>query len=227
MRIIAIETSGRDGSLAALEGDAAGGTRVVREAEVTGPERTAQFLAPRLHELLEQVAWPAASIQLVSVAVGPGSFTGLRIGVTTAKTLAYAVGAEVIGVNSLAVIARQAPATASPLWVVMDAQRQELFAAKFVDGQMSGDVLVVPQKDWLAELQSGDAVTGPGLKRLRASLTDKVTVVNESRWQPIAAAVGEIGWRDYQTGRRDDLWTLLPQYYRRSAAEEKRDLETP
>jgi tRNA threonylcarbamoyl adenosine modification protein YeaZ len=84
-----------------------------------------------LKELLHEVDWCVESINLVVVAVGPGSFTGLRIGVTTAKTLAYAVGAEVIGVNTLAVIASQAPRSDTPLWVVIDAQRGELFAAKF------------------------------------------------------------------------------------------------
>ena len=105
--------------------------RLVRGGVVTGHERTAQTLAPRLSELLRETDWPAGvdSTWWWSP-VGPGSFTGLRIGVTTAKTFAYAVGAEVIGVNTLAVIAEQAPRAAAPLWVVMDAQRQELFAAQ-------------------------------------------------------------------------------------------------
>jgi len=48
-----------------------------------------------------------------------------------------------------------------------------------------------------------------------------VGVVDESKWQPLAAAVGQLGWQEFQSGRRDDLWKLLPQYYRPSAAEEK------
>lgn len=225
MRMIAMETSGRDASLAALVVGDDGATQLVGEAAVAGPERTAQFLAPRLNELLQSVAWAANTIQLVSVAVGPGSFTGLRIGVTTAKTLAYAVGAEVIGVNSLAVIASQAPPGPEPIWAMMDAQRQELFAARFDGGRMIGDTVVVPQLQFLKMLSPGDRVTGPGLTRLRNTLSGQVTIVDPTLWQPMAASLGALAWRDYQAGRRDDLWQLMPEYYRKSAAEEKRDKE--
>jgi tRNA threonylcarbamoyladenosine biosynthesis protein TsaB len=235
MRILAIETSGRDASLALLEGGDGNGdgnrgdgdaARLVGEVAVTGPERTAQILAPRLSDLLQTAGWPTATIRLVVVAVGPGSFTGLRIGVTTAKTFAYAVGAEVIGVNTLAVIASQAPRSAAPLWVVMDAQRQELFTAKFdAERKLICATRILSQSEWLAALEPGDEVTGPGLRRLLLALPADVGVVDESKWVPMATAVGQLGWREYQTGRRDDLWQLLPKYYRASAAEEKRDKE--
>jgi tRNA threonylcarbamoyladenosine biosynthesis protein TsaB len=220
-RILAIETSGRDASVAVLEATG-GGARSLAQDILSGSERTATMLAPRLDKLLAGVGWPARSIEVIAVAVGPGSFTGLRIGVTTAKTLAYAVGAEVIGVSTLAAIAEQAPPAAAPLWVVMDAQRQELFAAKF-DGQprLSIATRIVAQSEWLASLEPGDFVTGPGLRRVLSALPIGVTVVHESLWQPLAATVGQIGWRDFQSGRREDVWTLVPQYFRRSAADEK------
>jgi hypothetical protein len=64
-------------------------------------------------------------------------------------------------------------------------------------------------------------VTGPGLYRLKSALPATVGVVDETKWSPMATAVGQLGWREYQAGRRDDLWKLLPRYYRASAAEEK------
>lgn len=225
MRILALETSGRDATLAALDGRAGAAAQPLAELAVVGPERTAQFLAPRTEELLRQVGWQPRDIELVAVAVGPGSFTGLRIGVTTAKTLAYAVGARVIGVNTLAAIAAQAPADAAPLWVVMDAQRQELFAAKF---DAARNLAVAPeiltQPAWQNLLQAGDHVTGPGLRRLRIDLPNGVHTVPHDAWQPMASTVGQLAWQDYQAGRRDDLWQLVPLYYRQSAAEEKRGL---
>ena len=189
--------------------------------------RTAQALAPLASDLLAKAQWPADSIELVAVAVGPGSFTGLRIGVTMAKTFAYAVGAEIIGVNTLEVVAEQARIDVGSLWAVMDAQRQELFAAKFVargelkPQAMAIETQVLSQADWLAALEPGDSVTGPGLRRMTAPLPPGVAVVDESLWQPMAATVGKIGWRDFQAGRRDDVWKLMPLYYRPSAAEEK------
>jgi len=229
MRIVAIETSGRYGSVAALWGEE-NGAQPLQQIALGGDQRTAQALAPALHELLAQVDWSPQSVELVAVAVGPGSFTGLRIGVTTAKAFAYAVGAEIIGVNTLAVMAAQAMSHESsshaPLWTILDAQRQELFVARFVGDEHGGfpvdcDASIVAQDAWLVQLQSGDRVIGPPLRTLKSKLPDGVVAMPEELWQPMATAVGRVGWRAYQSGRRDDVWKLAPHYFRLSAAEEK------
>ena len=224
-RILAIETSGRLGSVAALLGTALG-LELLSELSLTGTQRTAQALAPTLQQMLQKVGWAPASIGLVAVAIGPGSFTGLRIGVTTAKALAYSLGAEIIGVNTLDALAAQAPPSSAPLWAILDAQRQELFAAKFVsvdDGAMQSvrETAIVSQEHWLSQLQPGDRVIGPALSRLASRLPPGVESLAEDAWQPTASSVGKIAWREYQSGRRDDLWQLSPNYYRASAAEEK------
>jgi tRNA threonylcarbamoyladenosine biosynthesis protein TsaB len=224
-RIIAIETSGRHGSVALLWGDGEA-ARLIKQTELTGNERTAQSLAPALGELLNEVGWPMRSVELIAVAAGPGSFTGLRIGVTTAKTLAYATGAELVAVNTLEAIAAQIDSSPSPLWAIVDAQRQELFAAKF-EFDAAGwprplqETSIVPQETWLSGLEPGDHVMGPALRRLAARMPKGVTAVAQESWQPMAAAVGRVGWKRYRAGERTDLWQLVPNYYRASAAEEK------
>ena len=117
------------------------------------------------------MGWRPQDVQLVAVTQGPGSFTGLRVGVTAAKTMAYAVGAEVFAVNTLKVIAEQSPAGVQRVCAVLDAQRQQLFAADF---QRQADRLVEASgtriediADWLAGLSADTAVSGPGLARLR------------------------------------------------------------
>jgi tRNA threonylcarbamoyladenosine biosynthesis protein TsaB len=225
MNIIAIETSSRHATLAALVGDT-GQARLLRHSDLGGDRRTAQALAPALRDLLGDVGWPPQSVGLIAVAVGPGSFTGLRIGVTTAKTLAYAVGGEVVSVNTLVALAAQAPPPAGPLWAILDAQRQELFAARFENGSAEAgathcDTSIVSQEVWLGGLQPGECVTGAPLGRLAQRLPASVCAVAKEYWQPMAAAVGEVAWRAYQAGHRQDLWKLAPQYYRPSYAEEK------
>lgn len=224
-RILAIESSGRHASVAALYGDA-GGTRLIRQSLLSGNERTAQMLAPSTHQLLAAIEWSPKSVELVAVIVGPGSFTGLRIGVTTAKAFAYAIGAEVIGVNTLESLALQAGPAASPVWTILDAQRQELFAARLAvdnEANISTEVEthIVPQDEWLAELRPGDRVIGSALQRLQSRLPAGVESLPQSSWQPTAAAVGELAWKKYLTGERGDVWKLSPNYYRLSAAEEK------
>jgi tRNA threonylcarbamoyladenosine biosynthesis protein TsaB len=225
MRIVAIETSGDHGSVATLFGDAEA-PRLMGQAVLPASQRSAQSLAPALQQLLVKTGWPANSIELVVVAAGPGSFTGLRIGVTTAKTLAYATGAQVLGVNTLRVLAQQAEPLTGSLWTVMDAQRGEFFVAKFQSAgnggvEMVNQTSIVPKEVWLGSLRTGDRVTGPSLLRVLPLLPQGVGAVSEELWKPNASAVGRVGWHFYLAGCRDNVWKLLPQYYRPSAAEEK------
>jgi len=225
-RIVAIETSGRHGSVAILCGENYGEARLVGELVLSEQKRTAQSLAPALKELLKTAGWEPRTISLVAVLTGPGSFTGLRIGVTTAKTLAYACGAGIVGVNTLEAIAAQGPTSPAPLWTIADAQRQELIAARFVNdhgGQIRLDrpTAIVSQETWLESLRPGDRVSGPGLNRLAARLRDGIIALPKDLWHPMAATVGRLGWSAYVRGEIDDVWQMLPQYYRPSAAEEK------
>src|SRR5271163_2151267 len=95
-RILALETSELTGSVAA----AADGN-VLAELQLDPQQRSAQSLAPAIRALLAQVGWQPADIDLLAVTIGPGSFTGLRVGVATAKVFAYACGAEVLGISTL------------------------------------------------------------------------------------------------------------------------------
>jgi tRNA threonylcarbamoyladenosine biosynthesis protein TsaB len=220
LRILALESSGMSGEVALLEGD-----QVVCQQALAAGERTAQSLAPGVQAALDAAGWSPRDVELVAVTIGPGSFTGLRVGVTMAKTFAYAIGCEVLGVDTLQVIASQAPlAPGRQLWSVLDGQRGQLFAAKFAAGekhwQQVAAAHIIDADAWLASLGAGDLVTGSGLKRLLPKLAPD-SVISQELWEPQAATLGGLAWRDYQAGRRDDVWKLAPVYLRASAAEEK------
>jgi tRNA threonylcarbamoyladenosine biosynthesis protein TsaB len=164
----------------------------------------------------------------VAVTIGPGSFTGLRVGVTAAKTFAYATGCQCLGVDTLEVLAEQALALRQvncEVHAVLDAQRKELFLARFrpaEGGPMRlDDNRIVSIDGWLAALAPGTLVTGGGVERLLDWLPAGVIVAPPHVRQPQAVAVGRLAWRQYLAGRRDDLWKLAPKYLRLSAAEEK------
>jgi tRNA threonylcarbamoyladenosine biosynthesis protein TsaB len=227
MRILALETADRAGSVAALVAD-----QLLFETQLPAVGGSARTLAPALAELLAKVGWRPADVKLVAVARGPGSFTGLRVGVTAAKVFAYAVGAEVLGINTLEAIAERAPREpaearqAAALRVAIDAQRQQVFCATFRCGTVGELVEVEPvsiadEIAWLSSLKVGDAATGTALERLSPRIPAGVELVDKSLWAPTAAAVGRVAWRRYLTGERHDLWSLLPDYFRPSAAEEK------
>ncbi|MCA9143661.1 MAG: tRNA (adenosine(37)-N6)-threonylcarbamoyltransferase complex dimerization subunit type 1 TsaB [Planctomycetaceae bacterium] len=223
MRILALETSSSTGSVAALDGD-----QVIANVDLGKAQRTAQSLAPTVQAILRRVNWEPRDVQLVAVTEGPGSFTGLRAGVTTAKVFAYATGASVVAVNTLEVIAAQSSMVSCNLWAVMDAQRQQVFAAEFAVSDNGRPEPVIPTQIidndvWLEQLVTCNRVTGPGLSKLAKHLPHGVQVVSDAAWAPQAITLGHLAFLKHQSGARTDFWTLAPQYFRKSAAEEKFD----
>lgn len=221
MKILALETTEAIGTVATIED---GNLRC--EHRLAPDQRSAQSLAPGIKNILQEVGWKPAEVQLVAVSVGPGSFTGVRVGVTTAKTFAYSVGAEVLGINTLEVIAVRAPAEAQVLTAAVDAQRGQVVACLFHRGEGDWWKAVEPPqlldaKTWLESLASGTVVTGPVLRKLADRVPAHVAVLPHEFWVPTAAAVGLLAARDYAHGKRDDVWSLAPHYSRPSAAEEK------
>ncbi len=227
MRILAIETTSFTGSLALFEEDT-----LLAECQLPSQQRSAQSLAPTLQKFLAEQHCELSQLQLIAVAQGPGSFTGLRVGITTAKSLAYALGAEVLGVDTLAVLAHQAASgiagqTAGRWHAILDAQRNQLFAATFSRDSATAELRcisptqIVDLAPWLEQLCPGDYVVGPVLGKIAAQIPAGITCVDQSLWEPQAASVGHLAWQEYSAGRRDDLWKLAPHYHRLSAAEEK------
>jgi tRNA threonylcarbamoyladenosine biosynthesis protein TsaB len=222
MHILAIETSSAAGSVGALSD-----SNVLALLRLNTAQRGARSLAPALAELLRQVGWKPRDVQLIAVSVGPGSFTALRVGVTTAKTFAYAVSAEVIAVDTLEVIANQVAASAGEtVAAAIDAQRSDVYAARYrwlapFELECVAPPAIVAADVWLSQLQRNTIVTGPALDKLADKLPAEIRVAPFDARHPSAATVGQLAVAKYAAGQRDDLWRLVPRYLRKSAAEEK------
>ena len=226
MRILAIETVETTGSVALLDDDV-----LVAERQLDAKVRSAQSLAPGIADLLKEFHLRPTDVELVAVASGPGSFTGLRIGVTTAKVFAYATGGQVIGVGTMIAIASRVPADVPRFSVVLDAGRGELFVADF-SRQEGGTLLgnqttrLVGAERWIDELPPGTIVTGPGLVRWAQRIEPPATLIDRTLWAPTASAVGRVGWRNFADGGRTAVLELVPRYFRRTAAEEQWDRQS-
>jgi tRNA threonylcarbamoyladenosine biosynthesis protein TsaB len=189
--------------------------------------RHARDLAPAVAELLSAQGWKPHELDAVIVSRGPGSFTGLRVGLISAQALAYAAGCAVLAIDTFAAIARQAPADASTLAVLADAQQEQVYVQWFAradegsNWQAVTGLEVQSLDEFRARCGKETWVTGPGLHRYRSQLPSEVSVVEGEAWEPKPESVLEIGLARYRRGERDDLWKLEPLYARPSAAEQQ------
>jgi tRNA threonylcarbamoyladenosine biosynthesis protein TsaB len=225
LNVLALDTATSHAAVALAM--AAGAVHVVRP---DAQARHGRNLVPAIQQLLGQAGIEAAAIDLFAVGLGPGSYTGLRVGLTVAKMLAYAVNRPLVSFDSLEAIARNAPADALQVAVVGDAQRGDLYAADFAregPGQRLvrlGPTRIEPLAGWAARLAPGTFVLGPGLQieGIAAGVPPHARVLDasdEAHW-PDGRRLLTLARELWQGGQRDDPWFLEPLYLRRSAAED-------
>jgi tRNA threonylcarbamoyladenosine biosynthesis protein TsaB len=224
LNVLALDTSTPRAALAIAT--AAG---VVHAAETDPAPRHGRNLIPGVRDLLRAADLTPSDLDLIAVGLGPGSYTGLRIGVTAAKTLAYALGKPLMGFDSLEAVARNAPADALRVSVIADAQRGDLYTADFTRPDPSGPLLrtaptrIEASDDWVARLEPGTLVLGPGLERIGTPLPGAVRTADPAANRPQGRILLDLARDLWDSGRRDDPWFLEPLYLRRSAAEEQWD----
>jgi tRNA threonylcarbamoyladenosine biosynthesis protein TsaB len=219
-RVLVLETAGRVGQVALASGDA-----VLAEARLEEARRRASDLALTVAGLLNSQGWAARDLNAVVVGLGPGSYTGLRVGLASAKALAYATGTAFFGVETFAAVAAQTPAGVRNLTVVGDALQGKVFRHDFQrvnngGWEPAGQLSVVEVNQWLASLKPETWVSGPAAGTFDGRL-------------PAGVRLAEPGWReprpaDLLTAARTlpwavttDVWTAEPFYLRGSSAEEK------
>lgn len=218
--LLAVETSSSIGSIALMSD---GVLIAERQLGIAGP-RHAQTLVPELDRLLKELSLKADAIDAVAVSIGPGSFTGLRVGLVFAKTLAWLNNAPLIAVDTLQAIAQQALDAEQIVTAVCDAQRGELFAASYVLDEATGlrcrlnDIHVAQVSD----LASRHMVIGPLPSKLRDRVIADFEMCPEADGIPKASTVARIGTAMLRRSEFSRPETLEPVYVRVSYAEEKR-----
>ncbi|MBM4049719.1 MAG: tRNA (adenosine(37)-N6)-threonylcarbamoyltransferase complex dimerization subunit type 1 TsaB [Planctomycetes bacterium] len=245
MNLLAIETSGLIGSVALCRDDAVIFERSFQKGLIHGRE-----LMPAIKAGFDQVGWKPADMDLIALSIGPGSFTGLRVGVACAKTLAFALKKDVVAVPTLDVLAENAPADAPAVCPILDARREYVYAAIYeraevrdqkseVRGQESTiqnpkskiqnprrratALLCVPPAQLAALLPPRCLVFGDGATRYRDILAAREAVFGPEELSVAKArVVARLGLDLYRQGQKvANPHALTPLYLRRSEAEEK------
>ncbi len=227
LKVLAIETSSRAGSLAL----AVGGELVAVEEFQRNLRHVAELL-PAMKRATQRLGWRAEDLEEVYVSAGPGSFTGLRIGITVAKTLAMACQVRLVAVSSLEVIAANAPTQAANVAVVLDAKRGQVFAARFQrqNGQLltTSKACLTDPAEFIAQGPKPLLLLGEGVKYHRDALkAEGVEFAAQSLWCPKAQAVCKIGWAMGRNDEFADPTSLVPIYLRAPEAQELWDKRHP
>jgi len=217
MLILALDTATEKGSLALVAGD-----RVLMEYSLESHNAYLTCLMPGVAAILKHTGKEAADLGAVAVSTGPGNFTGLRIGLATAKTLAWSLGRPLVPVPTLEVLAAQCSFHPHPIGVVMDAKRGEVFWGLFRCPEDWPLVLEGPLRLPVSELPARLSVplllTGPGLEVHREVLAPLLPpeiawAPPDLRW-PRASTLARLGRRRLELGLIANPAQLIPTYLR-------------
>jgi tRNA threonylcarbamoyladenosine biosynthesis protein TsaB len=214
-RLLILETSHRVGKVALASAETIVGERTLDESR-----RHARDLTPAIRELLTQQGWRAADLDGVIVSRGPGSYTGLRVGIMSAKTLAFATGCALLAIDTFDAIRLQAPLEHRNVDVIADAQQDKIYVQRF--GEHPEPLTILPFAMWLESASAWHvAATGPGLETFAARLPTALTVLPRELWLPQPASLLTLGLERFRIGERDHPIAVEPIYLRASSAEEK------
>ncbi len=212
--LLAIDTSTRTLSLALHDG-------VQIEAELTW--KSANYhtveLTPSIAAMLGRAKLTPADLKAVAVALGPGSFTGLRIGLAVAKGLALANKTPLLGVPTLDIVAASIGPEDIPLCAVIQAGRGRICAGRYQwregEWHQAGEPVITTWEQLLAELESPTLFVGEidaeGAKRLRRRRA-KAFTIGPAAGLRRASFLAELGWERFKRNQVDDPATLAPIY---------------
>ena len=219
MLICAIDTSGRDGSLALAQGDAST-LQVLYSVPIAGGTYSAQLI-PTLSQALSATGKQMSEIALFAVASGPGSFTGLRVALSTVKALAEVLGAKVIAISVLEAIASSSDAEGEII-AALDAQRNELFVGDYA---IANDAMSPGQESLVSAAEFLTAIAARSSKQV---VTSDQSIVSRAQEAGIAVKLGprpnaetyaKLGIRKFLAGEVTSIEDLDANYIRRSDAE--------
>ena len=223
MKILGIETSTFSGSVSISDDNAL----LCEYVFNTGPRHN-EVLIPTVKRLLSDCGLGKNDLDAVCVSTGPGSFTSLRIGVSTAKALCYSLGTDLTGVPSLEIVASNAFWSGNDICAMTDAGRGEIFFS-FYDpesAEMTPAEIAAPESV-CAGVRKKTVFVGSAAvlhaELIRETLGEDAVFLPANLNTPRASACALLGRKKILSGQKDDPFSLTPFYLRRSGAER----ETP
>lgn len=225
MKILGIDSSTRVSSLAIIEEE-----DIIAEFNISSNyKKTSSILVLAIQDLLEKVNLKLIDLDGLAVSIGPGSFTGLRVGLGVAKGLAYATSLPLVGVNSLDSLAYSYKGIPFLICSMLECKKDELFYAVFrcldslervIDYRCEGIESLLKR---LSCLKEKIIIVGEGIRNYRQiiknELKEKVIFIDSLITFPGGAKVALLGLERLKRGEKDNAFTLVPLYLRKAQAE--------
>jgi tRNA threonylcarbamoyladenosine biosynthesis protein TsaB len=226
MKILALEASTAIGSIAFIDSEC-----LRAELWFDDGRTHSERLLRDIDLLLQNSNVSVETTQGIAVGLGPGSFTGLRIALATAKGLALALDLPLAGIPTLEALAHNAALWRGEICALIDARRGHVYSARFRSDGM-GKIRLVGEPafrkliSWLGCVTKPTVFLGDGAEHYRGTIQERLGNMAcfppSELMHPRASVVARLGWARLREGRADDLDTLEPFYLRRSEAERRR-----
>ncbi|RJQ38279.1 MAG: tRNA (adenosine(37)-N6)-threonylcarbamoyltransferase complex dimerization subunit type 1 TsaB [Nitrospiraceae bacterium] len=236
MKILAIDTSTMLGGIALMDDSSASGGSgsLIAESRLNVKSTHSERLMTEIEHCLKQSGVKISDIDVFAVAAGPGSFTGLRIGLSTVKGFSYATGKPIVSVPTLEALAWNFPYSRYPVCTMLDARKKEVYAALFKwEGQnlirLIGETSAKPEEFMRNSLSAAHderfILAGEGVEIYRDKIIEvmgeKAVFASPEKTVPSPANIAVLGLRKAKAGEFSDPVSLTPIYIRKSEAEVK------
>lgn len=217
MKILAIDTSSSVCSTALLENE-----NIIDENNLDNVRTHSENLMPLVKELLERNQLGLKNINLIAVTVGPGSFTGIRIGIATIKPMAEVFNIPIAGVTSLETLARNDESKKNKI-VLIDAKNNQVYAGVFdkdynlLEDYIADDINVVIRK--FSKYEDSVIIGDAGILHKELLMDNIKNIEFSDSNKQSAVSTGRIGYKKFLDKDLKDADTVLPTYLRKSQAE--------
>lgn len=228
MRILGIDTSTMVASVAVIEDN-----QLVCEYTINTKKTHSQKLMPMIENMLKESDLNINDIDLIGICVGPGSFTGLRIGMATAKAIAHVNNIPIVGVTSLEMLAANMNLCDKKICSILDAQRNQVYTAKFeyIGNRLVqiNDTDVLEIDKLINEISSSEddyILIGEAVYKYEEKLKDieNISIPSPSHNMTKASSLCSIALEKYNQGENiESCYTINPMYIRKSQAEVQYD----
>ena len=215
MKILSIDTSSKNFSLSVSDD-----TEILSSYTLALDKILSESIIPAIDQSLKKAGVSLVEVDGFAVGLGPGSFTSLRVGLSTVKALSLAAGKPVVGISSLDALAMNVNEDDEQICTLTDARRNMMYACLYTKERANlkrkSDYWLTTVKDFFKKIKGKAVLIGDGIKFLKSEGETfdkkKFRLIPEKLWYPKAELLSQLALKRFKVRQTDDVNTLVPLY---------------